>query len=177
MQTISTEKAREILSPLGLGIGAWNEVIDLQVLSENFMYQPPRLANELYVFCRILVQWISFQDWILIQIDNSTSPLEDEVDIMENIFAMSVSDKADANTSFVMDGSDSHSKLAMLMFFAIIFEWHVHIVSASSKDGKRLGLQDGVVYFFGSSYQMKDARAAVAKFESSPLVMQSGGQV
>lgn len=171
MRAISVKRAKEMLGPLGLSIGAWNELTDIQHASENFMYQPPRLANELYVFCHDLAQWLSSEDWTLIQIDNSTSPLEDEIKIMESIFAMSISEKTDANISFIVDGNDIHSKLTMLVFLIIIFEWHVYLVSSSSKNGKRLGLQDGVAYFFGSSRQLKDARSITEKFKSNPLAL------
>lgn len=175
MQAISTEKAREILRPLGLGIGAWNEIIDIPHSPASLMRQPPRAANEMYVFCRALMQWLSCEDWVLIQVDDSTSPLEDEIEVMEDIFAISISDKADSNASFVMDGKDLHSRIALFIFFVIVFEWHVYLVPANSNNGMRLGLQDGVVHFFGSKGQLEGARAAVEKLEDNPLAMPKKG--
>lgn len=171
MRAISAVKAKKMLSPLGLSIGDWNEVVDIRYSSENLMCQPPRLATEIYIFCRLLVQWLSCERWVIVQVDNSTSPLEDEVEVMKDVFAMEISNQLNSNASFIMDGDGLRSRVAMFIFFVIIFEWHVYLVSANSENGKRLGLQDGVAYFFGSKSQLEDASSAVEKFKSSPLTM------
>jgi hypothetical protein len=120
------------------------------------------------------VQWLPLESWAIIQIDNSTTPLEDEIELMESVFNMSVSNKAGANSSFVLDGPDLGSKAAALIFFVLVFEWHVHVVASTSKNGKRLSLQDGVVYFFGSDRELADAIKLVERLKLNPLMIGRG---
>jgi hypothetical protein len=46
--------------------------------------------------------------------------------------------------------SVKNSQIALVIYFSILFCWHIHFVSDTSKNGARLSLQDGIVYLIGS---------------------------
>lgn len=59
--------------------------------------------------------------------------------------------------------------MTMTIFFAITFYWHVYIAFDGTENGRRIGLQDGIVYFIGDERFVQWAKAWVAAFELDPL--------
>ena len=56
-----------------------------------------------------------------------------------------------------------------LVFFSLLFEWHVYLTSQSSTGGRRLGLLDGVAYFFGDAKTIEQADMLTTCVAEDPL--------
>ena len=86
MRVINQQLANQLLVPSGIRIGDWNELCSLQlggVLHRSYL--PPAEALELYVAAHRLAQWVISGSWTLLQVDNSTSPTEDEIAVFEKL--------------------------------------------------------------------------------------------
>lgn len=170
MQVIDSECAAQLLVPIGIRIGEWNELRPLlpSAISHR-SYAPPAGALELYVMAYRLAQWINSGAWTLLQVDNSTLPTDDEVGVFEAIAfdGQTFWDVATQHT-FLLQGQQRLSTLALLIHFTLLFEWHVHLVSEGSLEGQRLALQDGLVYFFGGADALQSADGLITSLVAEP---------
>jgi hypothetical protein len=172
LRALTVAEASELLATLGLTIGGWNELVEItKKKAVNRRCTAPKEARALYLFSQQLLEWLSSKtsDWVLLQIDNSTSPLPDEVTVFE-LLVWGAADHWDVATqrTFVIEmaadrDADVATRLRMLIFISLMFEWHIHLTCQRSVDGRRLGLLDGVAYLFGDE-------VAVSEFqESGPI--------
>jgi len=173
MQILLKKEADQLLLSNGLMIGEWNELTDVDKgASEHTTYLPSRNASELYVVSILLAKWISDGGWSLLQFDNSTSPLDDEVDIFERlVLASGQCWNIGEQRTFVFNATDDKNMhlLGILIFFTLLFEWHVYITSETSKYAQRLGLQDGVIHFFGDRKSIVSATKLIDGVNKNPL--------
>lgn len=172
MKILSKSEADQFLSAIDLRIGDWNEVMDISPGSIiRKMFRPTREALPLYVLASTLLQWIGCDGRILLQIDNSTAPADDEAGIFERLM-FSAESKWDIGRqkSFLFDEVTScRSSIVLIIFFSLVFEWHVYLVSDISSKGVRLALLDGFIYFFGDMKAIEDADVLVSKLAENPL--------
>ena len=170
MRMLSKHEADQLLVGLNLKIGNWNELTNVDsdaVLSKAF--RPSRGAVELYEEARRMLGWIACGGWTLLQIDNSTAPTDEEIAVLEKLVlpAGAQWDVAEQK-SFLFDGISEASSatdqtgLVLIVFFSLLFEWHVYLTSEHAASGQRLALQDGVVYFFGESEAIDTAKVVVS---------------
>jgi len=61
----------------------------------------------------------------------------------QRTFMFNVEDTDDGNQAVFK------TRLSMLIFIALAFEWHVHFACDTGAVGQRLALLDGVAYLFG----------------------------
>lgn len=169
MKSLTNAEASEFLAARGFRIGGWNDL--LEIVADKTITQQcaaPVEARELFNFAQRLMAWLSPKesDWFFLQIDNSTSPLEDEVEVFENL-VLSNATKWDVGHqhSFLLDKNSAHGigisavpTLVMLIFFALAFEWHIYLVAEKSCHGQRLGLLDGVAYLFGTEETVRQVK-------------------
>ena len=175
MEAIDRVRAEQLLQTLGLKIGDWNELSDLSPSkTPHRAFAAPTNALELYVAAHRLASWIGSGSWTLLQIDNSTSPMDDEVAVFENLVLKGRhSWDVAAQHTFLLGGSSRQSTLVLLIYFALLFTWHVHLVSEASSSGQRLALQDGVTYLFGDASTIATADALIASLTSEPRALTS----
>lgn len=172
MEAIDTAKANELLAPLGMKVGSWNELSNLPSLKvTQRAYSPPADAMELYVAAHRLANWIGSGSWTLLQVDNSTSPSEDELAIFERLVLNGRQwDIAEQHT-FLLGAGAQRSTLVLLVYFSLLFTWHVHLTSETSLSGQRLALQDGVAYFFGDAATIQSADELIASLAADPRAL------
>lgn len=176
MQMLSHAKADQLLMPLGMKIGGWNELTSVHSGAVTHRaYSPPSNALELYVVAYRLSAWIVSGEWTLLQVDNSTSPTDDELRVFEKLVLAGQQEWRIGNQrTFLFEGSsDSESQslkttVVLLIHFALLFGWHVHLASEASLHGHRLALQDGVVYFFGDAQAIETADSLVKSMAADP---------
>jgi hypothetical protein len=172
MRALTNVEASALLAPLGLIIGRWNELVEIDYGKRVVDRQciAPKEGRELYSFSQQLLDWLSSKtsDWVLLQIDNSTAPLPGEAR------AFSLIAHGDAGhwdfsmqRTFVLErGVEVEAemfatRLRMLVLLALMFEWHVHLTCPRSGDRRRLSLLDGVAYLFGEEGAVSEFQATV----------------
>jgi hypothetical protein len=169
MRSLTNAEASEFLAARGFRIGGWNELLETNT-DKTITRQcaAPVEARELFNFAQHLMAWLSPKesDWFFLQIDNSTSPLEGEVGVFENlVLSNAMKWNVGHQHSFLFDkdsvpdaGSSVIPALVMLVFFALAFEWHIYLVAEKSGRGQKLGLLDGVAYLFGTEEIVRQAK-------------------
>jgi hypothetical protein len=168
MQILTNAKANEFLATRGFRIGGWNELLETNANKTSVKHlAAPVDARELFNFSQQLMAWLSPKesDWVFLQIDNSTSPLDDELGVFENlVLSNAIRWDVGEQRSFLFEkdlapnaGSSITPKLVLLIFFALAFEWHIYLVAEKSGSGQRLGLLDGVAYVFGTEEIVRQA--------------------
>lgn len=176
IRLLSSEEARDLLENINLKIGDWNELADtIPGTSNYFAFTPPQDAAHLYTLTHRLTMSLLDKAWVLVQIDNSTAPLPDELKVFEALASIP-SGKWDIGTqrTFLFENcsrgaSENCARLAMIVFFAIVFSWHLYITFDGANDGSRIGIQDGIVYFVGNYDYLKSAKEFSGDFEKNPL--------
>jgi hypothetical protein len=184
MELLSTEQANSLLSKLGLTIGQWNEVTAESSSSRTSgssyeMHKAPSGAHSLYTFARHVAGWLPSGDWKLIQVDNSTSlNVITAAPIARLLYAddqlHSPDDVNRASIKFAF-GSDRRKNAATeilvseLIYYFLLLECHVQVVSSACQDGQFLSIQDGFVYFkFGRGDLARQTSELLRSFEASP---------
>ncbi len=170
MRMLTISEAAKLLAPHGLTIGSWNEVTEITPTKQSWSQcVPPANSRELFAFSNRLVRWLTPQkpNWIFLQVDNSTSPLNGEEEVFESlVFSGRRKWDVGLHRSFLFEANDETDEvmltpgLCMFIFFALLFEWHVHLVCETEAGAQCLGLVDGVAYLFGSA-------ELVGKFQQS----------
>lgn len=169
MKIMSRLEAEAILGRT-LAIGDWNEIKETSPnKSIPVACRPTTAAWELYAFSRELISWLD-EDRILFQVDNSTAPTEEQIELFEGIADLASKhwDVASQHT-FLLDLGSSFAgserwRVELIAFFAIAFQWHVHLVGVGDKrdSTRRTALQDGSVYFFGDEQDLLSAKDLLA---------------
>jgi hypothetical protein len=178
-EALSRQAANELLAPKGLTIGSWNELAAIDSTAQlSCAYIPSLAALELYITAQRLATWLETSGWTLMQIDNSTSPLDDEMRVLETAvfegqkFLLSGEQRSFLFTCYLdADEESLQIKVALLIYLSLLFAWHVHLTSHSSLHGKRLALQDGIAYFFGDEVAMRSASLVIGQLAASPPAM------
>ncbi len=179
IKVLERDEANILLASLGLRVGDWNELTASNSAGQlNYAYVPPTEALELYVVSQRLTAWLGTRGWTLLQIDNSTSPTSDERRVFEAVvFEGKTFSFQDGQRSFLFnadsdfDDDSIQTKVALLVYFALLFGWHVHLTSRSSSNGKRLALLDTVAYCFGDETAVHAAEKVIDQLTSNPLAV------
>ena len=180
MKVLSKTEANELLRPLELKIGEWNELAELSSdrgVSYR-LHKPLREARHLYVLADHLLDWLSSDGWILLQVDNSTVTFDHEDRVFEKlVFNDEQRWDIDNQRSFLFDdvGLDKRisdrNTILLLILFSLMFEWHVYFTGDSAGLGQRLGLQDGFVYFIADEKRLRAADELVHRVAEDPLTL------
>ena len=159
----------------GVFIGPWGELKSLNAQDDfSVRLAPNEDALHLYVAAQHLARWLGPQNFFVIQIDNSTAPAEDEIDVFNFIVGKSSDcqyvDLGGVRTFFVSNEFEKINNVAVVLInFMLIFSWHVHLVSDTCFHGRRLAIQDGVAYLCGGEADIEKAAVLVKKFIDNPL--------
>lgn len=165
----------EFLKKLEISVGQWNQLISLA--SENNMSIDLCLGDgalENYATSSRLGRWIGYKGGVLFQVDNSTAPMPDEEMVFCNILSNFLLDfNLLKSKSYLMNvrGGKDECGVNLLIYFSLIFKWHVHFLSGESRDGARLSIQDGVVYFMGAEAVIAGAGVLIDKIKRNSLEM------
>lgn len=177
MKVLSRGEAERLLKSIALAIGKWNELCDLSPsMSSCRCYAAPSDAESLYVLAHHLCQWIRADGWVLLQVDNSTAPTDDEVAIFEEVsFASTRRWLVGEERSFLLEDAafGRRAKLVLLVYFCLLFGWHIHLAAQGSVSGQRLSLQDGAIYFFGDVNVLARAEDLILATQNQPRQMPS----
>lgn len=177
MRAMSTSETDNLLNPLGLKIGNWKELVNASDRTFGHRaFRPVRDALGMYAVSTHLLQWIGQQGWKILQIDNSTAPTRDEINVFEKLAFSprehwSVSEQrsflfGDESTDLLAQGQTT---LTLIIYFSLVFEWHVHLVSERSATRRHVGIQDGTIYFYGDTKALEEAHTLVSSLEQNPL--------
>ncbi|MFD2234610.1 hypothetical protein [Phaeospirillum tilakii] len=176
---ISREKAESLLISVGLRIGGWNQLAEMDgVLSRHIQFHPGRGQSELYVLARHLSKWVARNGWVLIHFDNSTLPLDVEIDTVSFIF-LAPGERWDITRQRIIlvdsgDAANNHEAVSLMIFFGLMFEWHFYLAGEHAEPGRRLGILDGTVYFFGQTDALAEAGELIEQVTHTPLTLPDG---
>jgi hypothetical protein len=183
MKSLKPEDAQVYLDRIGMEIGVWNQISDIggQHINELkwLKYRAPEKARELYIFSQHIAEWLPSGIWKLLQIDNSTT-----LDICEsNLFCKLVgiddfikfSEEIHCRT-FLMETSRNttlhayeNASLTNLIYTLLLFECHAYIISSESRNGERIGIQDGFAYYISRQNDFFDIENSMKHLQSNPL--------
>ena|SRR5688572_6118708 len=176
IRSLESTVANDLLARVSLKIGEWNELEDAVAgTSGHVAYIPSREVTHLYTIAYRLVASFPQGAWVLLQLDNSTAPLPDEVQIFETlVFEPGCRWNVESQRTFLFErdshgASDDRATLTMTIVFAIAFYWHGSITFDGAKNGQRIGLQDGTIYFIGDEGAVRYGEELIAGFERDPL--------
>lgn len=163
------------LKQLGVTIGEWNELKLLNKAEEfSLEYIVPRDSLLMYVASQQLAKWLEFRDFVILQIDNSTSPMDDEMEIFQKLI-MPCGGNFDISEqrSYFFAKSDKlmdvKTLVVLIIYFSILFSWHIHLISDTSSDGARIAIQDGTAYLIGSEEVMSKSEKLIERLEKNPF--------
>lgn len=173
---MSTSEADKLLKPFGLKIGNWKELAnDSDRTFGHRAFRPIRDALGLYAVSTHLLTWIGRQGWKILQIDNSTAPTRDEINVFEKlVFSPREYWNVSEQRSFLFGDESTEllvheqTTLVLIIYFSLAFEWHVHLVSEHSASRRRIGLQDGTIYFYGDFKALDEAGRLMSGLELNP---------
>ena len=182
MKRLTTQGARSYLGQIGMGIGAWNQIVGIgeQPGARNnwINYQAPEDAHQLLNFSQHVAGWLPQGTWKILQLDNSNAFDPVQSFLFERCLSGG-EENLDLATqrSFLFEfGPDKRSNassellISQLIFMLLLFEGHGHIVS-SGCTSKRLAIQDGFVYFVSDTESDRaNAESLLEDFESDPLM-------
>lgn len=180
MKPLKLEEVNAYLTHLGMHIGKWNQIIEIegQNSEPNWINRAaPEGAQELLNFAYHIADWLPKGDWKLCQIDDSTYLDSVQTRVIERLLFGSDRSKTlrDAESYLFefgknsRDDKDAELLLADLIYFFLLFECHVHFVSSNSLSGERLTIQDGFAYFYSREQEIERAKAILTAFEQQPL--------
>lgn len=154
MHAAAPKAINELLKQKNLTIGRWNEICDVTLTASfNQIIAPPPQSRESISFAKLLLDWIAGNSngWMLIQADNSMCLLDDDIHIFNQLVCSEnpLQEINNKNRSFIIEKADE-ALLTLIIYFALLFEWHIYLVSEHSQFGQRLGLLDGIVYLIGT---------------------------
>lgn len=182
MRVVDANEARTHLHEVGMAVGEWSQLCDgsgRQYGKSNWIrYQAPRDSRELHNFAQHVAGWLPKGGWKLFQIDNSTSPSEDEAFLIQRLLfgpgnAYTIAENRSLVFEFAGDSKADLKEdllLSNLVFLFLLFECHGQVVSSGCREGKHLSIQDGFVYFM--SFDGNDigiAQDLLNGFEEQPL--------
>lgn len=165
-----------LMKELQLKIGKWREVTSFYpeynlCLSLNTGAD----ALKLYNLSHIVAKWLSIDNFFIIQIDNSTCASSDEIDIIDTISQGEINRAFfEKRSPMIINGSNVRKNcvlLAMLIYFSIIFSWHIYFIPDTSFKGKRVAVLDGMLCFFGDSTILNDAKLLLDKIKNNPYMI------
>jgi hypothetical protein len=162
MKILTTLETAEFLTRLGLSLGAWRDLRSTGTKDPQWIsHSPPVGADLLWSLSASVVSWLPVGD-LLIQIDNSTSPLQGEDVLFSRLVSGSLTPwdvASDRSILLVREDKTSTDNtpdvvITAIIFFAILYQWHIHIVSSGCMRGQRVAIQDGVFYFYGDGVDL-----------------------
>jgi hypothetical protein len=180
MRLINRDQTNAYLSEIGMSIGSWNQITNgtegLNQKSPWISCRAPEKSRELHNFAQHVIKWLPRGVWKIVQIDNSTSPSQDEAFLINRLlFGSSESSQLPLGGALLFEfvkGADANEDLLLsnLVFLLLLFECHGQVVSSSCRDGKILSVQDGFVYFIShTNSDISDARMLLKQLEDAPL--------
>lgn len=176
VRILSKPDSGALLAPFGLTIGNWNEIVGTELASgEVVSVRAPHDGLELFVLVGHLAHWIGCDEWAFFQVDNSTSPTNDEIAVFQAIALRGAQWDIVNERSFVFSALQGNSQqgvrttIGLVMYFSLLFEWHVHVTANGARSQQRLALQDGVVHFFGDTLALERARSLLKLLAENPL--------
>lgn len=184
VKLLSIEQADTLLSNLGLKVGAWNAITSATQASETSggqykMFRAPSTAHSLHAFAEHVAGWLSEGEWKIIQVDNSTSlsvvtaaPIASLLFTDSQLHSPNDINQACIKFSFGADRKENAATellISNLIFFFLLFQCHVEIVSSTCLEGQFLSIQDGYVYFtYGHAKLERRTVELLRKFEAAP---------
>lgn len=162
MKILTIDEANSVLSGAGMKLGAWNEIVG-ELGAAYVSFQPPDCGRFIFKFVEKTLEWMEPKTWLFVQFDNSTSPLDGQASVLDSLIGRAPGTwDIGHERSFIFENLDesSRTKVVLLTYFSILFEWHIHVVSADEL--RRISVQDGVIYFIGSDQAVADGRALIS---------------
>lgn len=178
MKFIDSKEANKYLSSIGMQIGSWNQISDVDCEVNKWInYLAPKNSSELLNFSYHMAGWLPKGDWKIFQIDNSTCLDAVQLSFVEGLlFGSAKGEKLNNNRTILFKfGIDENGNkenellIANLIYVFSLFECHAYLVSSNSREGERLAVQDGFAYFSASEKNIHGAKALLENFSKKPL--------
>lgn len=184
MRWLSKRDADSYLATIGMQVDSWNRLgyVDVTQGAGPYWknYQAPKDARSLFIFSLHVAGWLPKGDWMIFQIDNSSSFGIVEASAISRFLPGLVSPFSTTiqnNTCLfefsgqgLVDG-DTNLLIANVIYLFLLFEGHGYLVSANSKSLECLSIQDGFVYFSSGEESVAGAEALIRGFETAPRIL------
>ncbi|MGO1000075.1 hypothetical protein [Lysobacter sp. CA196] len=170
-------ESANLLEKTDLKIGNWGELSTATSHQKFLQHSPSTSAIELYATAHCIIEWLAPGNTTLLLLDNSTMPSDDELETFGGLF-LSPGEKWDIDATrgiawtIPAGGATAvNSAIAIAAMLSTMFGWHAHLASENSTSGKRLGLQDGIIYFYGDSIELDKATRLINQITTNTLSM------
>ncbi len=182
MKCLTTKEANFYLSRIGMEIGGWNQLTEINKGGDGEVYgmnyQAPLNARELFNFSEHVAGWLPKGDWKILQFDNSGGLDAVQATLFRRLLLGSDETlNLNENRTFLFEFGDNEKYnentellLSSLISLLLIFESHGYLVSSNRSAGKYLAIQDGFVYFYSNDKSLSEAKLLLMNFEKNPLM-------
>jgi len=182
MKCLTFNEANAYLSAIGMMLGNWNQVTDIDSsVHKARSYEKGRApagSLELLNFAQHMAGWVPNGDWKIIQLDNSTNldPIQASLfgGLMYGPRDIRDLDFEEQRTFLFQlgqsDDSSTELLIAHLVYLLLLFECHGYVVSSGSSSGEVLSLQDGFVYLSSRDKEAAGAKSILQASEKNPLM-------
>lgn len=176
MKPIDASNADLLLATIGMKLGSWNEVADMQGESEWINHAVPSDGKELLNFVHHLCNWMPPGKWKIVQIDNSTSLNSVEAHFIDCLlFGANRVERLGSRKTILFefgasleDDRATELLICNLVFALFLFDAHGYLVSSSSTRSERIAIQDGFAYLSTKEGGLDDAKNILAQFHQHP---------
>ncbi|WP_267084103.1 hypothetical protein [Xanthomonas sacchari] len=152
VEVLSRDREIFLLSHFDLRIGDWEQIEEKSTAKERFFYshEPSRDYFERCSYVKKVASWLLGSGWVIIRLDNSTFPLDDEAAIFKSIIRLDEDVDIHCDRSFLVGSSFFLApQIQMVLLLSANAGWHIHLVSEGRGLGRRLSVLDGVFCFYG----------------------------
>jgi hypothetical protein len=182
MKCLNENEANAQLSTIGLMLGNWNQITDIDTAPNkkrsHVKFRAPTNSLKLLNFSRYAAGWIPKGEWKIFQLDNSTNfdPVQTSlfgglVYGYQNIPSVDLRDRRTFLFNFFND-DDKKTELLVsnLIYLILLFECHGYVVSSGGNAGQILSFQDGFAYFSANDEEVFGAKFLLQQAIEEPLV-------
>jgi hypothetical protein len=182
IKVLSPQHTRELLAEVRMEIGSWNGVrilpSGLSSKSEFVVGYSPEGALALHNFAEHVTSWMPCGKWTLVQLDNSTSLSPSERFLLGGLLGVPKDElkwDGSRSRSFLLEDAGESGqverKLAIsnILFVLLLFCGHGYLVSSESGTGRYLAFQDSVIYFYGDSVDIAEAKSLLELLKGKSL--------
>lgn len=138
----------------------------------------PSDAKELSLFSQKIIEWISPAQWVLVQFDNSSWLMSDQLAVF-GAFLNEDSHPLREKTNTILFEIGSEAQLSLrqqviishFIFLISLFDSHAYLASPGAVNGRYLGVQDGFAYLLakeGSDDDVKGFAKELANLKENP---------
>ena len=173
---LTPELADPYFQRRGVKLGVWNglEFLHPGVGWIRSSFCTGKSVYELINLSQHVAGWLSKGSWKILQIDNSSYFFADQSLLLSSLLlGPSQCANLTEHRTFLFEFGDNQDEnfqtevvLAHLINLMLVYEAHCYLLSSEGSAGEMLAMQDGFVYFYGSSVRLAQAEKFLNEIEA-----------